>query len=114
LAGLVILCREMLVSGLREFLADIKVGVPVSKLSKWKTMIQMLTLGFLIIGDASPAIIPAMLIGDIGLWIAALLTLITGYDYLKTGLTHLTAKKSKPIEERIERLVPHTEESSVN
>ena len=104
----------MLVSGLREFLADIKVGVPVSKLSKWKTMIQMVTLGFLIIGDASPAIIPAILIGDIGLWIAALLTLITGYDYLKTGLPYLTANKSKPIEEKIERLVPHAEESSLN
>lgn len=91
LAGLVILCREMLVSGLREFLADIKVGVPVSRLAKWKTTIQMVTLGFLIVGDAAPAAIPATLIGEAGLWIAAALTLVTGYDYLKTGLKHMTA-----------------------
>jgi cardiolipin synthase len=89
LAGLVILCREMLVSGLREFLADIKVGVPVSKLAKWKTMIQMVTLGFLI--------------GDTGLWIAAALTIVTGYDYLKTGLKYLTVNDPKPEERKAEQ-----------
>ncbi len=98
LAGLVILCREMLVSGLREFLADIKVGVPVSGLAKWKTLIQMLTLGFLIVGDAAPEIIPAVLIGETGLWIAAGLTIVTGYDYLKTGLKYLTANDPVPAE----------------
>ena len=91
LPALVILCREILVSGLREFLAEIKVGVPVSRLAKWKTGIQMLMLGFLIVGDAAPAAIPAVLIGEVGLWIAAGLTVVTGYDYLKTGLVHLTA-----------------------
>lgn len=91
LPGLVILCRELLVSGLREFLAEIKVGVPVSRLAKWKTFIQMFALGFLIVGDAAPAFIPAVAVGEIGLWFAAMLTLITGYDYLKTGLAHLTA-----------------------
>ena len=113
LAGLVILCREVLVSGLREFLADIKVGVPVSKLAKWKTVIQMLTLGFLIIGDASPAMIPATLIGEIGLWVAAALTIVTGYDYLKTGLKHLTANDPKPAsaEEPADKPVPHAEKS---
>ena len=78
----------------REFLAEIKVGVPVSSLAKWKTGIQMLMLGFLIVGDAAPAAIPAVLIGEAGLWIAAGLTVVTGYDYLKTGLTHLTTKSS--------------------
>jgi cardiolipin synthase len=112
LAGLVILCREMLVSGLREFLADIKVGVPVSKLAKWKTMIQMFTLGFLIVGDAAPAAIPATLIGETGLWIAAALTLVTGYDYLKTGLKHLTASDPKLVKEKAEASVPHAEKSS--
>jgi len=112
LAGLVILCREMLVSGLREFLADIKVGVPVSKLAKWKTMIQMFTLGFLIVGDAAPAAIPATLIGEFGLWIAAALTLVTGYDYLKTGLKYLTASDPKLAKEKAEASVPHAEKSS--
>ena len=93
----------MLVSGLREFLADIKVGVPVSKLAKWKTMIQMVTLGFLIIGDAAPAVIPATLIGDTGLWIAAALTIVTGYDYLKTGLKYLTVNDPKPEERKAEQ-----------
>jgi cardiolipin synthase len=90
LPGLVILCRELLVSGLREFLAEIKVGVPVSGLAKWKTFIQMIALGFLIVGDASPAFIPAETIGEVGLWVAAALTIVTGYDYLKTGMAHLS------------------------
>jgi cardiolipin synthase (CMP-forming) len=90
LPGLIILCREILVSGLREFLADLRVGMPVSKLAKWKTTIQMLTLGFLIVGDASPDAIPSIMIGEIGIWMAAVLTLITGYDYLRTGLVHIT------------------------
>ncbi len=94
LPALVILCREILVSGLREFLAEIKVGLPVSRLAKWKTGIQMLMLGFLIVGDAAPAVIPADLIGEIGLWIAAGLTVVTGYDYLKTGMAHLTKESS--------------------
>ena len=114
LAGLVILCREMLVSGLREFLADIKVGVPVSKLAKWKTLIQMLTLGFLIVGDAAPAAIPATMIGEVGLWIAAVLTIVTGYDYLKTGLKYLTINDSKPGEQKTEQPSPHPENSGAN
>lgn len=89
LPALIILCREILVSGLREFLAELRVGVPVSKLAKWKTAIQMFTLGFLIVGSAAPPFIPAVQIGDAGLWIAAVLTIITGYDYLRAGLKHM-------------------------
>jgi len=90
LAALVILCREILVSGLREFLAELRVGLPVSKLAKWKTGMQMTALGFLIVADAGPtAILPVTLIGEFLLWIAAGLTLITGYDYLAEGLKHV-------------------------
>lgn len=103
LPGLVILIREILVSGLREHLAELDVGVPVSRLAKWKTTIQMFALGFLIVHDASPPWIPSILIGEIGVWLAAILTIITGYDYLRAGLTHLTeldsAQARKPATE---------------
>jgi len=89
LPALIILCREILVSGLREFLAGLNVGLPVSRLAKWKTLLQMVALGFLIVGDAGPEGIPIRMIGEIGLWVAALLTLVTGYDYLLTGLRHM-------------------------
>lgn len=91
LPALIILLREILVSGLREYLAELRVGLPVSRLAKWKTLLQMVSLGFLMIGDASPAEIPAVLIGEICLWVAALLTLWTGYDYLRSGLLHANA-----------------------
>jgi cardiolipin synthase len=87
LAALIILAREILVSGLREFLAELRVGVPVSELAKWKTGVQMGAIVFLLLGDAVPPIV-----GQIGLvliWVAAALTLITGYDYLRTGLRHM-------------------------
>lgn len=87
LPALVILCREVLVSGLREYLAELQVGVPVSKLAKWKTTLQMIALGLLILGPAGPWSIASL--GAFGLWIAALLTLITGYDYLRVGLRHM-------------------------
>ena len=89
LAALVILCREILVSGLREFLATLRAGLPVSGLAKWKTTIQMFALGFLIVGTEAPDWIPAVMIGEIGLWAAAALTLITGYDYLAIGMRHM-------------------------
>ena len=87
----IILGREILVSGLREFLAEIRVGVPVSQLAKWKTTIQMLCLGFLLVGPNGPDFGPVstLEIGIYGLWAAALLTLITGYDYLYHGLKHI-------------------------
>jgi cardiolipin synthase len=90
LPALVILCREILVSGLREYLAGLRVGLPVSRLAKWKTGIQMVAIGILIVGDAGPAFLPVVGIGELLLWVAALLTLVTGYDYLRAGLTHMT------------------------
>jgi cardiolipin synthase len=88
--ALVILCREILVSGLREYLAGLRVGMPVSRLAKWKTTIQMVAIGFLIVGDAGPSFVPVAAIGESLLWLAALLTLVTGYDYLRAGLPHIT------------------------
>jgi len=96
LPAVVILCREIVVSGLREFLAELRVSVPVSRLAKWKTAIQMVTLGFLLVGDAAPAALPAALIGQIGLWVAAGLTLVTGYDYLRAGLRHMVEQDAAP------------------
>ena len=90
LPGLVILCREILVSGLREFLGQVQIRMPVSRLAKLKTVIQMTALGFLIVGDAGPDLLATVLIGEICLWVAALLTIITGYDYLRAGLLHFT------------------------
>ncbi|HLJ20383.1 MAG TPA: CDP-diacylglycerol--glycerol-3-phosphate 3-phosphatidyltransferase [Stellaceae bacterium] len=89
LPALVILMREILVSGLREHLAGLHVSVPVSRLAKWKTGLQMVAIGVLLVGDAGPDIIPVRLIGEAMLWIAAALTLVTGYDYLHAGLTHM-------------------------
>ena len=86
-AAIVILCREILVSGLREFLAELRVGLPVSQLAKWKTGAQMVAIAVLLLGDAVPAVVTY--IGVALIWIAAGLTLITGYDYLRTGLRHM-------------------------
>lgn len=90
--AVVILFREILVSGLREFLAEVQVKVPVTVLAKWKTFIQMLALGFLLVGTAGPDFGPitTMEIGIVGLWTAAVLTVGTGYDYLKAGLKHIS------------------------
>jgi cardiolipin synthase (CMP-forming) len=96
LPALVILLREIMVSGLREFLAELRVSVPVTKLAKAKTTVQMVALGFLIVGNAAPVWIPAELIGEIGIWIAAAITLITGYDYLRSGLAYM-AEGSTPL-----------------
>ena len=92
LAAVVILCRELLVSGLREFLAELRVSLPVSRLAKWKTTVQMLALGFLLVDQATPAMIPSPQIGTLGLWLAAALTLVTGFDYLRAGLRHMRAE----------------------
>jgi cardiolipin synthase len=89
-AAIVILCREILVSGLREFLAELKVSVPVSKVAKWKTTMQMIALGFLIAGRAGELILPGTTrIGLFLLWISAILTLYTGWDYMKAGIKHV-------------------------
>ncbi|MBI4183345.1 MAG: CDP-diacylglycerol--glycerol-3-phosphate 3-phosphatidyltransferase [Proteobacteria bacterium] len=91
LPAAVILCREILVSGLREYLAELNVGVPVSRLAKWKTGLQMVAIGVLIVGEAGPDRLPVVEIGLSGLWLAAALTLVTGYDYLRAGLRHMSA-----------------------
>ncbi len=88
--AIVILCREILVSGLREYLAEVQVPMPVSKLAKWKTVLQMVALGFLVVGDeAGPDFLAVSAIGNTGLWVAAVLTLITGYDYMVRGFKHV-------------------------
>jgi cardiolipin synthase len=90
LPSLVILSREIIVSGLREFLAELRVGLPVSRLAKWKTAVQMTALGFLLAGTAAPWWVFADQIGWYGLWLAAGLTVVTGLDYLYVGLRHST------------------------
>lgn len=89
IAALVILMREIIVSGLREFLAPLNVSVPVSQLAKWKTTFQMVALGALILGGAFPAQVWIHDVGLLCLWAAAALTLVTGYDYLRIGLKHM-------------------------
>jgi len=87
--ALLILIREFLVSGLREFLGPLNIQLPVSKLAKWKTTVQMVALGFLIMGNYGDVLVPHTLaIGQWGLAIAALLTVITGWSYVKAGLKH--------------------------
>src|SRR5215217_9179481 len=87
--ALIILLREIMVSGLREFLAELKVLVPVSSLAKWKTTFQLVALGALILAGAFPSQQWIHLVGLASLWAAAGLTLITGYDYLRLGLRHM-------------------------
>ena len=90
LPALVILCREILVSGLREYLAELRVTVQVTQLAKWKTTLQLVAIGFLLAGDAGDAIVPVVTpIGLSLLWLSALLTLYTGYDYFRAGVHHL-------------------------
>jgi cardiolipin synthase len=76
-------------SGLREYLAGLRVGMPVSRLAKWKTAIQMIAIGVLIVGDAGWHVLPVVAIGETLLWLAAILTIVTGYDYLRAGLSHI-------------------------
>ena len=90
LAAVVILCREILVSGLREFLAELRVSIPVTRLAKWKTTGQLVAIGFLIAGEAGDAILPITLeIGLTLLWLSAIITLYTGWDYLRAGLRYV-------------------------
>lgn len=98
IAGLIILVREIAVSGLREFLGGLQVSVPVSRLAKWKTTFQLVSLGALILGRAMPwwnvpfgaiAINVPHTVGLTTLWAAAALTLVTGWDYLRVGLKHM-------------------------
>lgn len=88
-AALVILLREIAVSGLREFLADLRVSMPVSQLAKWKTTLQLVSLGALIFAGATPQWPWVHAVGLFCLWAAAGLTLLTGWDYLRVGLKHM-------------------------
>ena len=88
-AALIILVREIAVSGLREFLAQLSVSMPVSQLAKWKTTFQLVALGAIILAGALPAEAWIAWIGLVSLWAAAGLTLITGWDYLRVGLKHM-------------------------
>jgi cardiolipin synthase len=97
--AIVIMCREILVSGLREYLAGLPAGLPVTRLAKWKTGLQMAAIGTLLAGDsgAHAAGLGFLPVGDIGqamLWVAALLTLVTGWDYLLVGLHHAVPNRA--------------------
>ncbi|MPT47341.1 MAG: CDP-diacylglycerol--glycerol-3-phosphate 3-phosphatidyltransferase [Sphingobium sp.] len=89
IAGMVILLREIAVSGLREFLAGLQVSVPVSRLAKWKTAFQLISLGAMILAGALPQWPFVEIVGLATLWTAAILTLITGWDYLRVGIKHM-------------------------
>ncbi len=97
-AAIVILCREILVSGLREYLAELRVSVPVTQLAKWKTTVQLVAIGFLLAGDAGDELASTLLrhgtaivtnFGIMLLWLSALVTLYTGWDYFRAGVRHL-------------------------
>ena len=99
--AIVILLREIMVSGLREYLAGIRIGLPVTRLAKWKTGFQMGALGALLAGDTTAKLLglsalPVSLIGEAMLWAAAVLTLVTGWDYLPAGLRHAGIVSSTP------------------
>lgn len=105
-AAIIILCREILVSGLREYLAELRVSVPVTQLAKWKTTLQLVAIGFLLGGEAVDHYLPASVldwrwkfgdeplaltttVGLVLLWVSAILTLYTGWDYFRAGLRHI-------------------------
>jgi cardiolipin synthase len=92
-AAIVILCREILVSGLREYLAALRVSVPVTRVAKWKTTAQLIAIGFLLAGEAGDQVLPfTTQLGLLLLWISALVTIYTGYDYFRAGIHHLIAE----------------------
>ena len=89
-AAIIILCREILVSGLREYLAELRVPVPVTAVAKWKTTAQMVAIGFLIAGPAGEVVLPQTIAIGVGLlWVAAILTLYTGWDYMRASYDHV-------------------------
>jgi cardiolipin synthase len=102
--AIVIMLREILVSGLREYLAGIRIGLPVTPLAKWKTGFQMGALGTLLAGNTTAqflhlGFLPVSIIGEAMLWVAAGLTLWTGWDYLTAGWRHATVP-SDPLRKR--------------
>ena len=100
IAAIIILTREILISGLREFLAKVSIDMPVSSLAKLKTFIQMLAIAILLTGDSGNKLINfqdynAQTIGIILLWLSAFLTLFTGYDYMRKGIDHAMSEDNK-------------------
>ena len=100
IAAIIILTREILISGLREFLADVQIKIPVSNLAKSKTFIQMLSIAILLTGETGNKIINledynAQTIGIVLLWLAAFLTLYTGYDYVRKAIEHFISEDNK-------------------
>ena len=100
IAAIIILTREILISGLREFLAKGKIKLPVSNLAKLKTVLQMVSIGLLLSGETGNKIINfqdynAQTIGIILLWLSAALTLFTGYDYMRKGIDHAISEDNK-------------------
>jgi cardiolipin synthase len=92
-AAVIILMREILVSGLREFLAEVKVSVPVTRLAKWKTTAQLIAIAVLLVGPAAESLLPgATAAGLTLLWLSAIVTLYTGFDYVRAGLVHLLSQ----------------------
>ena len=99
--AIVIMLREILVSGLREYLAQMRIGLPVTRLAKWKTGIQMISLGLLLLGDDGAhaiwlGFLPVFAVGGAMLWAAALLTLVTGWDYVTAGMRHVMSPDLAP------------------
>ena len=100
IAAIIILTREILISGLREFLSDVQVKIPVSSLAKGKTFIQMFSIAILLTGETGNKIINfedynAQTVGIILLWLSAFLTLYTGYDYVRKGIEHVISEDEK-------------------
>ena len=100
IAAIIILTREILISGLREFLADVQIKIPVSGLAKGKTFIQMFSIAILLTGETGNKIINfedynAQTVGIILLWLSAFLTLYTGYDYVRKGIEHVISEDEK-------------------
>ena len=100
IAAIIILTREILISGLREFLADVQIRIPVSSLAKSKTFIQMFSIAILLTGDTGNKIINfesynAQTLGIVLLWLSAFLTLYTGYDYVRKGIEHVISEDDK-------------------
>ena len=102
IAAIIILTREILISGLREFLAKGSITMQVTSLSKLKTFIQMISIAILLTGESGNKVINfqdynAQTIGIILLWLSAFLTLYTGYDYFRKGIDHAIDQDSKGI-----------------
>ena len=100
IAAIIILTREILISGLREFLAKGSIKMPVTGLSKLKTFLQMLSIAILLTGDSGNKIVNfqdynAQTIGIILLWLSSFLTLFTGYEYMRKGIDHAISEDSK-------------------